>query len=755
MLLECGQERHFVDLHIHSRYSRATSPALTPANLELWGNFKGLSLIGTGDLTHPAWLSELSEALVLGNDGFYGLKNKPGSQVRFVPTGEVSAIYKHHGRTRKIHLVILAPDLEVAAKFSKTLGALGNVQSDGRPILGLSARTILEIALTTHPNMMVIPAHIWTPWFSLFGAKSGYDCLEECFGDLSPHITALETGLSSDPAMNRLVSSLDPYALISSSDAHSPDKLGREATILLGPLTWPNLIQALKGGPSLGGTVEFFPEEGKYHLDGHLACGPPLTPDETKKNNGLCPICGKPVTIGVLHRVTELADRQTPLENRLPDYRIIALPELLGQVFGQGPKSKRVTQAFDHLVSEFGSEFNLLLKATLDDIKGAAGPLLSLGIERMRRGEISAQGGFDGQFGTVTAITAADRALYQGQGQLFEFSSAPKKTATPTQTPPIDDTAEIFEPDEFPEPELPSPFLALMRGDLLLDGLDENQAQAVTSLTQTLAVTAGPGSGKTRVLVHRAAWLIRENIVAPEEMLLTTYTRKAAAELAPRLAAALPFRPQSRKVQVMTLHSLAYKLLKEKKPDWELASEDFLTESVKKAAKKSGLKAPALAALISQVKNSPSLLPGETDVPKEAPEGFQAAFRHYHRSLALNKYWDFDDLILEAEPLGAPPFKALLVDEFQDMSAAQFSFIKRLVPPGSQDSFLTVIGDPDQSIYSFRGASPKLFDWLQIYPGLQTVDLATNYRSTKAIVRAGEAILNGPSTKPRRHTART
>lgn len=745
-------KRHYLDLHIHSRFSRATSRSLNPASLALWAGYKGLDLIGTGDLTHPGWLAELNENLVPGDDGFYGLKARPGHGPRFAPTGEVSAIYKHDGRTRKIHLVIIAPDLEAAAKFSKTLGALGNVESDGRPILGLSARNILEIALNTHPDMIVVPAHIWTPWFSLFGARSGYDRLEDCFGDLSPHITALETGLSSDPEMNRLVSALDSYALISSSDAHSPDKLGREATILNGELTRSNLAAALKGGPALGGTVEFFPEEGKYHLDGHLGCGPPLTPEETRKNNGLCPACGKPVTIGVLHRVTELADRSEPPAERLPDYHLIPLPEILGQVFGQGPKSKRVTAAFDKMVAEFGSEFHLLLEAGLDDIETAAGPLLRLAVDRMRKGEIVAQGGFDGQYGVVTAVGPEDRAAMSGQGRLFEESPKAKKTV---RTKPSLPPAIEAEPETEAEADNGPPLLSLLRGDLLLDGLDESQSAAVTCRNAALAVKAGPGSGKTRVLVHRAAWLLRENIMAPEEMLLTTYTRKAAEELAPRLAAALPFRPESRRVAVRTLHSLAYSLLKDKHPDWNLAPEDFLADLIKKSAKKAGLKSAAFASLVGQVKNSPALLPGETDLPAHAPDQFSAAFRYYNRILTDHKCWDFDDLILEAAPSGPSPFKAVLVDEFQDLSAAQFSFIKRLLPPGASGATsLTAIGDPDQSIYSFRGARPEIFDWLSIYPDLTIVDLAANYRSTRVIAQAGEAIMAGARKRPRRRTAR-
>ena len=743
--------RHYIDLHIHSRFSRGTSPALNPQSLDHWAKLKGLGLIGTGDLTHPAWLKELNEQLVLMDDGFYALKeNSQGA--RFVPTGEVSCIYKQDGRTRKVHLVIVAPDLEAAGKFSDTLGRLGNVVSDGRPILGLSARQILEIALHTHPDIMIIPAHIWTPWFSLFGAKSGFDHLEECFGDLSGQITALETGLSSDPAMNRLVSQLDPYALVSSSDAHSPDKLGREATILNGPLTRANLFEALRGGPSLGGTVEFFPEEGKYHLDGHLGCGPALSPEETKKLGGLCPACGKPVTIGVLHRVMELADRESPLEARLPDQHLVPLAELLSQVFGQGPKSRRVSDSFEQLVNEFGSELALLLEAAPADIESAAGPLLRLAIDRMRSGEIEAEGGFDGQYGKVVAIKPEERAELAGQGRLFETSpakKAPRKTAAPAPA------SLPLPPEELDEAAIPAN-LSLIRGDLLLDGLDDSQVAAVISRWPVLAVVAGPGSGKTRVLVHRAAWLLREKLVAPEEMLLTTYTRKAAQELAPRLTAALPFRAESGQVRISTLHGLAYSLMKREKPDWDLVPEGAAEDLLKKAAKKAGLRPQAFASLLSRVKNSPALRPGETDLPPEAPEDFGAAYRYYSRTLAANKWWDYDDVILEAAPAGAPPFKAILVDEFQDLSAAQFSFIKRLMPPGPafpEPGFLTVIGDPNQSIYGFRGASAEIFEWLKIYPKLETVELSANYRSTRGLVQAGESLLAAPG-RVRRRSAR-
>ncbi len=731
----------YADLHIHSRYSRATSAALNPASLSLWAARKGLGLIGTGDLTHPAWLQELKSSLRRRDDGFYSLAEEPEG-IRFVPTGEVSAIYKHDGRTRKIHLVIIAPHLEAAERFSKHLGSLGNIHSDGRPILGLAARDILELALQTDENMQVVPAHIWTPWFSLFGANSGYDRLEDCFGDLSGHISALETGLSSDPAMNRLVSALDPYALISSSDAHSPDKLGREATILKGELSWPALVSALHGGPELGGTVEFFPEEGKYHLDGHASCGPPLSPQESRALGGICPVCGKALTTGVLHRVLDLADRAEPGEGRLPDYHLIPLAELLGQVLGQGPKSKKVTEAYLRLTRDFGSEYGLLLEAELDDIELAAGPLLRLAVQRMRLGQIEAAGGYDGLYGTVTAVSPAERLELGGQGRLFELAPprrpSPKLKAAAPPSPKEAEAAAVELPSA-PEP------LALQRGDLLVGGLDEAQAAAVTCLSPVLSVLAGPGSGKTRVLVHRAAWLLREGLVEGSRTLICAFTRQAAEELSLRLAAALPFRQEAAAVRVRTLHGLALELLRARRPDWALAEPDYLAELCKKCGRKIGLKGPAFAALLGRVKNGLSLRPGETDLPPEAPEGFSSAYAQYQKLLTRQKLWDFDDLILEAEPDEADELRAVLVDEFQDLTPAQFAFLKRLCPPAlfkeSSGRFLTLIGDPDQSIYGFRGARADIFQWLKIYPSLKSVELETNYRSCGHIIRAGEAVL--------------
>ena len=309
---------YIADLHTHSRYSRATSKECTPEYLDLWARRKGIHLIGSGDFTHPAWREELKEKLKPAEDGFYVLKKEYRIQdgntrdhmiPRFVITGEISSIYKKYDKVRKVHSLLILPGLKDAENLSEKLEVIGNLHSDGRPILGLDCRELLEIMLETTPDGMYVPAHIWTPHFSMFGAFSGFDTVEECFGDLSSHIHAVETGLSSDPPMNWRVSMLDRFQLISNSDAHSPAKLGREATLLDIDWSYEGLRGAIQNGNGLAGTIEFFPEEGKYHMDGHRKCNLCLTPMETETYQGKCPVCGRKITIGVSHRIEQLADR--------------------------------------------------------------------------------------------------------------------------------------------------------------------------------------------------------------------------------------------------------------------------------------------------------------------------------------------------------------------------------------------------------------------------------------------------------------
>lgn len=398
---------YYTDLHIHSKYSRATSKSLNLEELAIWAKKKGLNLIGTGDFTHPAWFEEIKEKLVEADDWTFKLKpeieRQINANVKFILTVEISTIYKKWDKTRKVHHVVFVPDLKTATNFREKLGAIGNIKSDGRPILGLDSRNLLETVLESGENSYIIPAHIWTPWFSVLGSKSGFDSIEDCYGDLSDHIFALETGLSSDPEMNWHVSKLDKFRLVSNSDAHSVSKLAREATVFDIEPNYYSIMNALKTGEGYTGTVEFFPEEGKYHEDGHRKCNICLTPEETKKYNGICPVCGKPLTIGVLSRVNDLSDRKniTTLPKTAGKvFSLVPLQEIISEIKGVGPSSKSVTTEYEKLINQFGSELNILQNIPLEELSKAS-PLLKEAISRLRQGKVIKQAGFDGEYGSI------------------------------------------------------------------------------------------------------------------------------------------------------------------------------------------------------------------------------------------------------------------------------------------------------------------------------------------------------------------
>jgi DNA helicase-2/ATP-dependent DNA helicase PcrA len=408
--------RFAADVHIHSRYSRACSKDLDLEHVAHWAQLKGIDVVGTGDFTHPKWFAELQEKLEPAEDGLFRLKNPPPDDavpaacrknVRFMLTVEISSIYKKGGRVRKVHNVVCAPSFDQALAIQKRLGKIGNIRSDGRPILGLDCRNLLEIVLEAGEGCFVIPAHIWTPHFSVLGAESGFDSIDECFGDLARHIFALETGLSSDPAMNRRVSRLDRFTLVSNSDAHSAPKLARECNLLDADLSYWGIRDAWKSGDPKRclGTVEFFPEEGKYHLGGHRACGVRVTPQEARRNKGRCPTCGRKLTKGVLDRVDELADR--PPGAKPERFRsLVPLPEILSEILGAGPESKTVQKRYREILARTGSELFVLLDA--DDL---GDPELTEAIRRMRRGDVSVEPGYDGVYGKVSVLKARERAL--------------------------------------------------------------------------------------------------------------------------------------------------------------------------------------------------------------------------------------------------------------------------------------------------------------------------------------------------------
>lgn len=419
--------RFIADLHIHSRYSRATSKDMSPETLWRWAQLKGIAVIGTGDFTHPLWLRELKEKTEPAGCGLLTLKKRfcnkdiPASckaDVFFLLTAEISCIYRKNDKTRKIHAIVLSPSFEDAERIDHVLSRVGNLSSDGRPILGLDAKDLLNIVLDSSPSSVLVPAHAWTPHFSVFGAASGFDSLDECFEELTPHIYAIETGLSSDPAMNWRLSSLDGLTLISNSDAHSPLKIGREATIFDTGLSYGDIRESIRTGKGLQGTIEFFPEEGKYHCDGHRSCASRLLPKETIMRGGLCPVCGKRVTIGVMHRVERLADREEGFrpEGALPFHSVIPLHEIIAETLKVGAYSKTVRDEYEKVIGKLGNELKVLLDVPLEDIGAAGHTRLMQAIEKMRKGEVSISPGFDGEYGKIKIFEEANYLAASSSG---------------------------------------------------------------------------------------------------------------------------------------------------------------------------------------------------------------------------------------------------------------------------------------------------------------------------------------------------
>ncbi len=406
------------DLHIHSKYSRAVSKQMDLEHLDEWSEIKGIDLMVTADFTHPAWFAELQEKLIKQKNGFYNLKGSK-TQTQFLLGTELACIYKKNDKCRRIHLVVVCSDLKYVKKVNEYLTKKGfNLKSDGRPILGLDVKDLAEIYLNIDPQVIIIPAHIWTPWFALFGSKSGYDSFEECFEDISDEIPAIETGLSSDPEMNWRISGLNNKMILSNSDAHSLDKLGREANVLdLKEGTYDELYNSIKQNKNLLYTIEFYPEEGKYHYDGHAKCDFSCAPKETRKHKGICPKCGKGLTVGVDYRVEELADQDSEEQRKVrPPYKsLVPLKEIIAEINGvKSTSSKRVGKEYDGLIEKLGSEFNILLEEDLEKIK-EHNFMLGIAIDKMRKGDLVVKPGYDGVFGTVKIFSDKERAEYEPQ----------------------------------------------------------------------------------------------------------------------------------------------------------------------------------------------------------------------------------------------------------------------------------------------------------------------------------------------------
>jgi DNA helicase II / ATP-dependent DNA helicase PcrA len=734
------------DLHVHSKFSRACSKDCDIEHLAWWARRKGLTVLGTGDFTHPGWAAELKDTLVPAEPGLFRIRPDLerrlardsaatcAGAVRFLLSVEISTIYRRDERTRKVHHLIYAPSFDAADRVTQALAKIGNLASDGRPILGLDSRDLLDITLSAGPGCFLVPAHVWTPWFAALGSKSGFDAVADCYADLAGHIFAVETGLSSDPAMNWTCSSLDPYRLVSNSDAHSPPILGREATTFDTSLDYFSMAAALRTGNGLRGTIEFFPEEGKYHLDGHRKCGIRVDPEQTRELDKTCPGCGKPLTVGVLHRVAELADRPAGFRpaGAAGFTSLVQLPEIIGEILAAGPKSKKVAGEVSRLAAALGPELSILQEVPLDDLRRVGGSLFAEAIARLRRAEVIRDAGYDGEYGTIRLF------------QPGELDGAALFAVTTVAAPAAEKRDSTERTGETPAANRRSPG----RGNAatadpaaaagvtppagpVLDGLDPDQRAAVTA-AGPLLIIAGPGSGKTRVLTHRIAYQIAERGRSAGGCLAITFTRRAAEEIQTRLAVLCPVPPDPEadadQLVVTTFHGLGLRILREHHGPAGLAPRFGVADEAARLA--------VAAELAGSERDGRKLLAGLAD----DPDG-KLALR---KELANRDLVDFDSLVeMSAALLGDNPAIAaglrarwprISVDEYQDIDAVQYGLLRMISGDGAE---LTAIGDPDQAIYGFRGADVGIFGrFAADFPGATTIKLTRNYRSSPAIVTA-------------------
>ncbi len=735
------------DFHIHSHFSMATSKESNPHSLGRWAGLKGISLLGTGDFTHPGWRQELSEALIPAEPGFYKLKEAPAPELpdqpeaKFVVSGELSTIYKKNGRVRKVHHLIILPSLEVAGRISDRLADLGmNIRSDGRPILGMDSHDLFSLILEECPEVIFIPAHIWTPHFSVFGSNSGFDDIRECYEDLTQYIHVLETGLSSDPAMNWRWSALDRFTLVSNSDAHNPQNLAREANLFKGEFSYNGVKRALENKTDgFRGTIEFFPEEGKYHYDGHRNCEVAWKPEETIAKEGVCPVCGRKVTVGVLHRVAALADRPEDYrpEGAKPYQSLVPLAEVIGSAFQMGKSSRKVTQAYHELLHKFGPELTVLRETEIDSIMREAGPLVAEAIRRLRLGEVEVKPGYDGAYGVVSLLREDDRQALLGQAVLFEETREPtaqRRTALKQAAAEVVSEAKSL--------------LKVSPSDSFHSGLTEEQAEIVKSSQRIISVSAGPGTGKTKTLAERIIHLIREEGVDPTEITAVTFTNRAANEIKSRLAKLMAGDRRLNRLNLGTFHSLGWKLL-QRDPESrdmklldDIGAKSLIEETLREQRIPLRTREASLALTLLKNKylweEDPNIPPGAV----ELYQAYQEKLRHYRR-------WDFDDLIpkmvelWEEDPDWLKPlkrqFRHLLVDEFQDLNLIQY----RLVKLWARDCrSLMIIGDPNQSIYGFRGSNSYFFNLLkQDFSETVSYRLTHNFRSSATVIKAANTLI--------------
>lgn len=753
--------KFIADLHIHSHYSRATSKTLTPEYLGYFAGLKGINVIGTGDFTHPGWLAELKEKTESDGNGLFKLKkeyqlNSPfgHNETRFLLTAEISNIYKRGGKVRKVHNVVLVSDFRDAEKINqKLLNLGGNLTSDGRPILGLDSRDLLEIVLECNKNNYFIPAHIWTPWFSMLGSKSGFDSLEECFADLAPHIHTIETGLSTDPPMNWLCSFLDNVTLVSNSDAHSPERLGRNANVFNTELSYRAITEALQTGnpEKFLGTIDMFPQEGKYHYDGHRKCNICWDPAETLRNNFICPVCKKPVTVGVMNRIIHLSDRENPEErpNKLPFRSIIPLKELLAEISGVGVKSKKVEAGYMQTLQKLGKELDILLEIPLEEIESKTSSTLAEAIRRMRNREIYIQEGYDGEYGVISVFKPGEAKNFETSNVLFQL----EKTESPEKRALIDFDLKGIQKLLHQKQQIEN--LAAERAETynlktseksIFNDLNPKQFEAVQHVEGPSLIIAGPGTGKTKTLTCKIAWLVGNHFANPKEFLAITFTNKAAGELKERLEVLLKNKLKAGEITVATFHAFGLSVLKvhhtefNRSENFILADEGMKLDIIKSFTKLKSGEAKKLSVEISEIKNGAK---PENDF-----------FGKYEQELQKLNAFDLDDLIAkplqlfrkneEVKAAYQKRFRFIFVDEYQDTNDAQYKLLQQLAP--NNNSNLCVVGDANQSIYGFRGANAGYIKcFTDDYPGAKVFRLTRSYRCSQTILSASANVLDETS----------
>ena len=749
------------DLHIHSHFSRATSKSLTPENLDLHAGTKGIKVVGTGDFTHPGWLEELKEKTEPDGTGLFRLKKEyrmespfGNNETRFMLTAEISSIYKRGGKVRKVHNVVLAPGFEEAEKINQRLLNLGgNLTSDGRPILGLDSRDLLEIVLECGDYNYFIPAHIWTPWFSMLGSKSGFDSLEECFADLAPHIHTIETGLSTDPPMNWLCSFLDKVTLVSNSDAHSPDRLGRNANVFNTELSYHAMIEALqKGDPEKYlGTIDMFPQEGKYHYDGHRKCNVCWDPAETLRHNSICPACNRPVTVGVMNRVIQLSDREdiSNRPNPLPFRSIIPLKEMLSEIAGVGVKSKKVEADYNQILQKLGTELDILMEIPLDEIESKTKPVLAEAIRRMRNREIIVREGYDGEYGVINVFRPGETLKYETSNVLFQTETQPPPEPRALINFDLKGIQKLLHQKEEMEniaAEKQEKYENRKETIETFDNLNEQQFEAIQHLDGPSLIIAGPGTGKTKTLTAKIAWLIGNHHAKPNDILAITFTNKAARELKARLQKLLGSKNKTSDVEVATFHAFGLSVLKEFYDEFKrsehfiIADEKLKMEIIKSISDFSVAEAKKLSAEISEI--------------KKGSEEESSIFKKYETVLQKLNAFDLDDLI--AKPLQLfsdnsevaekyrQKFRYIFVDEYQDTNDTQYQLLRLLAP--DSNSNLCAVGDANQSIYGFRGANASYIQkFTDDYPTAKVFRLTQSYRCSQNILTASSNVINQES----------